>query len=102
MTSPDSSMPCQGMPYAAFLPLMGFEVLAPPLFGNGATIPPGRDINEAKRRWAELECKPIPAEATLMRHLFDRYIRDILHTIRQTFAPVGFTSRYMPPPSASV
>lgn len=46
--------------------------------GKRWEIPLGRDLNEAKRKWAELECKPIPADVSVMRHLFDRYIRDVL------------------------
>lgn len=48
--------------------------------GKRHEIPLGPDLNEAKRRWAELDCKPIPADVTYMRNLFDRYIRDILPT----------------------
>lgn len=41
-------------------------------------IPLGSDLNEAKRRWAELECKPSPADTNLMSHVFDRYEREIV------------------------
>lgn len=34
--------------------------------GNRKEIPLGTDLNEAKRKWAELECKPAPVETGLM------------------------------------
>lgn len=40
--------------------------------GNRQEIPLGKDLNEAKRRWAELECKPAPQDTRLMKHIFDR------------------------------
>ena len=46
-------------------------------------IPLGTDLNEAKRKWAELEAAPAPTPAPavrLMRDLFDRYERDIIPT----------------------
>jgi integrase len=46
--------------------------------GRRKEFPLGTDLNEAKRKWAQLECKPIPTDATLMRFVFDRYIKDIL------------------------
>lgn len=48
--------------------------------GRRKEIPLGSDLNEAKRKWAELECKPAPAETGLMSHVFGRYERDILET----------------------
>lgn len=48
--------------------------------GERIEIPLGSDINEAKRRWAELDCKPTPVETGLMKHIFDRYLRDIVPT----------------------
>lgn len=48
--------------------------------GKRVEIPLGTDIIEAKRRWAELECKPAPAETGIMRVVFDRYERDVLPT----------------------
>ena len=41
-------------------------------------IPLGLDLNEAKRKWAELECKPAPSETGLMSHIFTRYEREIV------------------------
>lgn len=41
-------------------------------------IPLGTDLNEAKRRWAELDCKPAPRETGLMSFVFDRYEREIV------------------------
>jgi integrase len=46
--------------------------------GKRKEFPLGTDLNEAKRKWAELECKPVPADATLMQIVFEKYIRDIL------------------------
>lgn len=46
--------------------------------GKRVEIPLGSDLNEAKRRWAELECKVAPPETGLMRFIFDRYERDII------------------------
>lgn len=47
---------------------------------DGARVetPLGSDLNEAKRRWAELECREAPAESGLMRLVFDQYERDIV------------------------
>lgn len=46
--------------------------------GKRTEIPLGTDLNEAKRKWAELECKPAPVETGLMKVIFDRYERDII------------------------
>lgn len=46
--------------------------------GHRVEIPLGTDLNEAKRKWAELDCKPAPVETGLMQHIFDRYLRDIV------------------------
>ena len=46
--------------------------------GRRVEIPLGTDLNEAKRRWAELECRAAPPETGLMRFIFDRYERDIV------------------------
>ena len=48
--------------------------------GKRKEIPLGTDLNEAKRKWAELECKPAPRETGIMRVIFDRYERDIIPT----------------------
>lgn len=48
--------------------------------GRRIEIPLGHDLNEAKRKWAELECRDKPAETGLMRYIFDRYERDIIPT----------------------
>jgi integrase len=48
--------------------------------GRRIEIPLGKDLNEAKRRWAELECKPAPVETGLMRVIFDRYVREVIPT----------------------
>jgi integrase len=48
--------------------------------GNRKEFPLGTDLNEAKRKWAELECKPVPVDATLMQFVFEKYEREILPT----------------------
>lgn len=48
--------------------------------GNPTRITLGTDLNEAKRRWAELERVPEPVETGLMRYIFDRYEREIIPT----------------------
>ncbi len=44
--------------------------------GKRQEIPLGTDLVEAKRKWAELEGRPVPADAGTMNVLFDKYIRD--------------------------
>jgi integrase len=46
--------------------------------GKRIEIPLGSDLNEAKRKWAELECRSAPQETGLMRFIFDRYARDVI------------------------
>lgn len=46
--------------------------------GKRKEYPLGTDLNEAKRRWAEYDCKKPPVETGLMQHIFDRYEREIL------------------------
>lgn len=46
--------------------------------GERVKLPLGSDLNEAKRKWAELESQEAPAETGLMRFIFDRYVRDII------------------------
>lgn len=46
--------------------------------GKRKEIPLGGDLNEAKRKWAELECTPAPVNTSLFKFVFDRYERDIL------------------------
>ncbi|MFN3543758.1 MAG: tyrosine-type recombinase/integrase [Thiobacillus sp.] len=48
--------------------------------GRRVEIPLGHDLNDAKRKWAELECREAPAETGLMRFVFDRYERDVIPT----------------------
>lgn len=38
----------------------------------------GSNLNEAKRKWAELECRPAPTETGLMAYVFQRYEREIV------------------------
>ena len=46
--------------------------------GRRVEIPLGHDLNEAKRKWAELECRERPADTGLMRFIFDRYEREVI------------------------
>lgn len=48
--------------------------------GKRKEIPLGTDLNEAKRKWAELECRPAPVETGIMRVVFDRYAREVIPT----------------------
>lgn len=45
---------------------------------DGKDISLGDDLNEARRKWAELEAKSVPAAAKVMKAIFDRYERDII------------------------
>lgn len=45
---------------------------------DGKDISLGQDLNEARRKWAELEAKAVPSEAKVMKAIFDRYERDII------------------------
>lgn len=46
--------------------------------GSRREIPLGIDLSEAKRRWAEFECEPAPKNSKLLRHIFDRYQKEII------------------------
>ncbi len=46
--------------------------------GRRVEIPLGNDLNEAKRKWADLDSKPVPRESGLLGHVFDRYEREIV------------------------
>lgn len=46
--------------------------------GRRSEIPLGPDINEAKKRWAELEFQPSPRDSRQLNAIFDRYIKEIL------------------------
>lgn len=46
--------------------------------GERVEIPLGSDLNQAKRKWAELECRERPPETGLLRFVFDQYERDII------------------------
>ena len=48
--------------------------------GERVEIPLGSDLNEAKRKWAQLERKPAPTETGLMCHIFTRYENEIVPT----------------------
>ena len=48
--------------------------------GRRVEIPLGSDLNEAKRRWAELEAKPMLRESGLMNYIFDQYEREVIPT----------------------
>lgn len=46
--------------------------------GRRVEVPLGADLNEAKRKWANLEGKPALVETGLMGHIFARYEREIV------------------------
>ena len=46
--------------------------------GARVEIPLGKDLNEAKRKWAELESREAPKETGLMRFVFERYEKEII------------------------
>ena len=48
--------------------------------GKRIEISLGTDLNEAKRKWAELECATIPENVDIMKLVFDRYEREIVPT----------------------
>lgn len=48
--------------------------------GKRIEIPLGSDLNEAKRKWAELECKPAPTETGTLRHIFKKYEIEVVPT----------------------
>lgn len=46
--------------------------------GRRREYPLGSDFEEAKRKWADMECKPKPRALNLMGAIFDRYEREII------------------------
>lgn len=46
--------------------------------GKRQEIALGTDLHAAIRKWAELECREVPPDASLMKYAFDQYERDIL------------------------
>ena len=46
--------------------------------GKRKEFPLGTDLNEAKRKWAEFECKLTPTDATPMQFVFEKNVRDIV------------------------
>ncbi|WP_462370325.1 tyrosine-type recombinase/integrase [Oxalobacter formigenes] len=42
--------------------------------GKRQAIPLGSDLNEAKRKWSELECKPLPSIARTVSDVYARYM----------------------------
>lgn len=46
--------------------------------GRRIEIALGSDLDEAKRRWAELERKPLAGDVRLMKHVLDRYEREVV------------------------
>lgn len=46
--------------------------------GKRIEIPLGSDLNQAKRKWAELECTPTPIETGLLKHIFKKYQEEII------------------------
>ena len=48
--------------------------------GRRKEIPLGSDLNEAKRKWAELEGKPAATDTSLCKFIFDKYAKEIIPT----------------------
>lgn len=46
--------------------------------GERQEIPLGTDLQAAKRKWAELEGTPPPADATLVGYAIDQYVKQVL------------------------
>jgi len=44
----------------------------------GKEISLGTDLSKARLKWAELEAKDKPADLTMMKAIFDRYVRDVI------------------------
>lgn len=42
--------------------------------------PLGNDLAEAKKKWAEFECVPAPKDSKLLRHIFERYQKEVIPT----------------------
>lgn len=45
---------------------------------TGRDVPLGKDLNKARLKWAELEAKDKPGDLTVMKGIFDRYVRDVI------------------------
>ncbi len=45
---------------------------------TGKDIPLGKDLDKARLKWAELEAKDKPGDLTIMKGIFDRYVRDAI------------------------
>lgn len=45
---------------------------------TGKDIPLGKDLDKARLKWAELEAKDKPGDLTIMKGIFDRYVRDVI------------------------
>jgi integrase len=45
---------------------------------DGKDLPLGKDLDKARMKWAELEAKDKPLDLTLMKGIFDRYVRDVI------------------------
>lgn len=48
--------------------------------GRRVKIPLGKDLNEAKRQWAKLECREMPVDTGLLRFIFERYEKEVVPT----------------------
>lgn len=46
--------------------------------GKRYEVPLGTDLVEAKRKWAALDCKPVPVEAGTMGVVFSRYVSEVI------------------------
>ncbi|WP_040263758.1 tyrosine-type recombinase/integrase [Pseudomonas massiliensis] len=45
---------------------------------TGKDIPLGKDLDQARMKWAELEARDKPSDLKVMKSIFDRYERDII------------------------
>jgi len=48
--------------------------------GKRKLTPLGSNLAEAKRKWAELECQPVPADVRSLSYIFDRYEQEVSPT----------------------
>jgi len=46
--------------------------------GGRKEFPLRNDLNEAKRKWAEHDCAPVPVETGLMEVVLKRYVKEVL------------------------
>ncbi len=52
--------------------------IVPAVITSAPNIPLGKDLDKARLKWAELEAKDKPGDLTIMKGIFDRYVRDVI------------------------